>query len=109
MRGVAFAISRLVQLERDAVRTDSLRFIRLRAPASIEAVAQCLFRIAIKDFEPVASVLYRDNDLAPATSRNGDRRCFDQLLGFREARVPAPLIIESPVVVPVLAEQAHGQ
>src|SRR5438132_5015038 len=105
MRGLAFTIRRLIQFERNPVGTHTLGFIRLGAPASIEPVAKRLVRITIEDFQPVASVLHGNNDLATTTGRNGDRRYLDQFLGFGKTGMPAALIIESPVIVPVLPEQ----
>src|SRR5262245_66251928 len=104
---LAFSITGLVELERNSVRTHPLCFIRLRVPACIEAVAKRLVGIAIENFQAIPAILYRYNDLPAASGRYRNGRRFDQFFGFCKARMPAALIIESPVVVAVLTEQAH--
>ena len=107
MRGLTFSISRLVEVERNAIRTHTLCLVVLRAPACIKPIPERLVRIAIEDFEAIASVLHRHNQLAAAAGRNRDRRGFDEFLGFREAGMPSALIVESPVVVAVFAEEPY--
>src|SRR5438046_216510 len=106
VRGLAFAVSGFVQFERDAIRTRALCFVRLRAPPGIEPVPQRLLRILVENFQPIASIFHWDNELAAAAGWKGDRGCFHQFFGFREAGMPAALIVESPVVVPIFTKQA---
>src|SRR2546422_9321203 len=110
VRGLAFAVSGFVQFERDAIRPRALCFIRLRVPSGIEPVPQRLVRILVENFQAIASIFHWDNELAAAAGWNGDRGCFHQFFGFREAGMPAALIVESPVVVPIFTKQAdrHG-
>src|SRR5262249_1654718 len=104
---LAFPVTGLVELERNPVGTHALCFIRLRVPACIEAVAKHLVGIAIENFQAIPAILHRYNDSPTATCRYRNGRRFDQFFGFGKARMPAALIIESPVVVAVLTEQAH--
>ena len=106
---VTVLVGRLVELEGDPVGANALVFVVAGAPAGVETVFEGLAGFRVTDFQAIAAVFDRHLQLAAATGGKGDAAGGDQLFGFGEAGMPATLVVETPVVVAVFAEQAGRQ
>ena len=107
--GFAVGVGGLVEFEGNTVRAHALGFVVLGGPAGIEAEARDEPGFRVEHFDAVAAVLHRHQQLAAAAGGHGDLRGGDQFVGFVVAGMPAALVVEAPVPVAVLAEDAHRQ
>src|SRR5689334_22606864 len=105
----AILVRRLVELERHPIRAHALRFVGTVAPSRVETISQRLPGLGVQDLKAITPVANRQRELAAPCWRNGDVCSFRQLVGLGEARSPAALVFETPVIVTIFPEQTYRQ